>query len=141
MRALILVLALAACGAPEPQAPAQSADAVQENLSRMPHWQTAREAGVEFRAVGQEPGWLMDLYAERIALLADYGELYLEFPRPAPATTQDGAARYETQSAGRTLTITIRQTPCEDVMSGEAYASSVEIVLGARALAGCGRAL
>jgi uncharacterized membrane protein len=149
MRALILVLALSACTAEPtkqtdaPLAPeAESANATQEALAQMPSWEGARAAGVDFRAVGQEPGWIVDVYAQgRIVALLDYGETLIEFPRPEPTYPAEGSTRFETQAGGHTLSITYRRFRCEDAMSGEAYPSAVEVVIDGRTLNGCGRSV
>lgn len=147
MRALILVLALAACSpAPAtkedaPTAPAsETANSPRAALAQMPTWDGARAAGVDFRAVGQEPGWIVDIYTQnRIVALLDYGETLIEFPRTEPTYPAEGATRFDTQADGHTLSITYRRFPCEDAMSGEAYPSAVEVVIDGRTLNGCGR--
>jgi putative lipoprotein len=155
MRALGMALALAAC-APAADQPAEAPAAKQQeataletqpqsaeaNLAAMPSWEGARAAGVDFRGVGQEPGWLIDIHRQdRIVLLLDYGESLTEFPLPAPSAPQEGVTRYETQAHGKSLTVTIRRTPCQDGMSGETYPARVEIVIDGRALNGCGRSV
>ncbi len=147
MRALVLILALAACSpapATQEEAPtssaAETASSPRAALADMPTWEGARAAGVDFRAVGQEPGWIVDIYTEgRIIALLDYGETRIEFPRPEPTYPAEGATRFEAQTDGHTLSITYRRAPCEDVMSGEPYPSSVEVVVDGRTLTGCGR--
>ncbi|MGH6951331.1 MAG: COG3650 family protein [Vitreimonas sp.] len=149
MRALMLAAALAACAeqpssaTPPPDAPAAEATLTPEQaLARMPAWDQARAAGVDFRAVGQEPGWMLDIYTEtRMRLVWDYGENTADFPLTAPATTQEGATHYETMLNGRTLSVTIRRTPCQDAMSGEAYPAAVEIAIDGRTLRGCGKSV
>lgn len=146
MRALILVAALAACTA-EPakqdEAPATSAaTTTQQALAEMPTWETARAAGVDFRAVGQEPGWIIDVYTrDHIVALLDYGQTRLEFPRTEPTYPAEGSTRYETQANGHTLSITYRRFPCEDAMSGQAYPSAVDVIVDGRTLNGCGRSV
>lgn len=140
MRALILALALVACteqaGAPDQQVNAENA------LATMPAWDAARAAGVDFRGIGQEPGWMLDIYQrDRIALVWDYGENSATFPLTAPSSPQEGATRYDTHADGRTAQITIRRFPCQDAMSGEAFPSTVEVVIDGRALNGCGRSV
>jgi uncharacterized membrane protein len=154
--ALFLALALAACGpsappkedaAPQAPAPTQAptstaTTSVEETLAAMPSWETARAQGVDFRAVGQEPGWLLDIHtADRMVLVWDYGSNRLETPRGEPASPQEGATRYEGQSGGHTLIVTIRRTPCQDAMSGQPYPSTVEVVIDGRTLNGCGRSV
>jgi len=142
-----LVLALAACapGEPEKQDAATTtveASSVEQALASMPAWSAARAAGVDFRAVGQEPGWMLDIYRENtIRVLWDYGEHVATFPLVQPTSPAEGATRYDAQAEGRTLAITIRRAPCQDVMSGEAYPSTVEIVIDGRTLTGCGRSV
>jgi uncharacterized membrane protein len=150
MRAPILVLALTACTA-EPAKQDQptattttdsAATTTQQALSAMPTWETARAAGVDFRAIGQEPGWIVDVYTqERIVALIDYGQTRLEFPRTEPTYPVEGSTRYQTQANGHALSITYRRFPCEDAMSGEAYPSAVEVVVDGRTLNGCGRSV
>ncbi|MDZ4690590.1 hypothetical protein [Terricaulis sp.] len=150
MRALVLVFALAACSQPAPtiETPPEAATVeqpsltVEEALARMPNWDAARAAGVDFRGVGQEPGWIVDIYTQdRIRLTWDYGESTADFPLPTPAYPQEGATRYESTVDGRTLTVTIRRFPCQDAMSGEAYPSNVEVMIDGRTLNGCGRSV
>ena len=153
MRAALIgiALALAACSQPAqdtapttetPAAETASADPVQQALAQMPPADGARAAGVDFRGVGQEPGWIVDIYQrDRIRLLLDYGETLLDFPLPTPTNPAEGATQYATQVDGRTLTITIRRAPCEDVMSGEPYPSTVELVIDDRTLTGCGKSV
>lgn len=157
MRAALAILALAAC-TPAPQTvnpetaqieaeavrvaePTPTAtDSAENALASMPSWETARAAGVRFRAVGQEPGWLLDIYArDKIVLLWDYGANKLELPRSTPAAPHAGVTRYESQERGHQLVVTIRATPCQDGMSGQDYPASVEVVIDGRSLNGCGR--
>ncbi len=157
MRVLLAVsfaLVLAACNPPsaktsdQPEAaPAERADVgaapaltPQQALAAMPSWETARAAGVDFRAVGQEPGWLLDIYTRGIVKFAwDYGDNYAEFAVVEPTHPQEGLKRYEANSDGRALVITIHSAPCQDAMSGQPYPAQVEVTIDGRALSGCGR--
>lgn len=156
MRVLLIALTLVACAPGDTakdnaeQDAATTAEAgvtaeassVEQALASMPPWPNARAAGVDFRAVGQEPGWILDIYRENtIRLLWDYGEHVASFPLTPPTFPAEGATRYTTQAGGRTLAITIRRAPCQDAMSGEAYPSTVEVVIDRRTLTGCGRSV
>jgi uncharacterized membrane protein len=151
MRALVLALALAACGQTVPSQTAETQPDVgavqivgtpQEALAAMPSWENAHAAGVDFRAIGQEPGWLMDIHTRgRIQLSWDYGEQFGDFAIEAPTSPQEGVQRYEANSDGRALVVTIRRFPCEDAMSGEAFPSTVEVTIDGRTLQGCGRSV
>jgi uncharacterized membrane protein/ketosteroid isomerase-like protein len=79
-------------------------------------WQNARERGVDFRAVGQEPGWYLEMNNEKsMRLVWDY---------------QD-----------HDLNIVIDSRPCQDGMSGAPYPNTVVATIDGRELRGCGRFL
>lgn len=157
MRALFFALALAACSpaaenadttaetpAPAAEAPAETASAgtQAENLAQMPPWEGARAAGVDFRGVGQEPGWIMDIYTRGIIKLAwAYGENFAQFAVTQPANGPEGTTLWQGSADGRDIAVTILRAPCQDAMSGEAYPSTVEVVIDGQTLRGCGRSV
>ena len=152
MRALLIsaaLIALAACGqtttveAPaQTPAPAAEDAAADPNAPAAPAWEDARAAGVDFRAVGQEPGWLLNIYREnKITLEWDYGQQNAEFPLATPDTSQEGASIYSTQANGHALVVMIRRFPCQDAMSGAAFPSTVSVTIDGRELQGCGRSV
>lgn len=56
-------------------------------------WEDAKLRGADFRAVGNEPGWFLEiLYERRIVLVTDYGLARDEFENPE-RTTDRRAAR------------------------------------------------
>ncbi len=58
--------------------------------------QDARTRGVDFRAVGQEPGWVVEVKeGEQITAVLDYGATSLMMPTPAAATGDDGTVTYD----------------------------------------------
>ena len=106
-------------------------------------WEEARLLGIEFRAIGQEPGWSVDIDRERwLRYIGDYGDTRVLAPVPVPSRdTTDGSVTYRANAEGRDLVVVIRPTPCEDVMSGEAFSHTVSVRFGETELRGCGRAL
>lgn len=105
-------------------------------------WEVARRRGVDFRAIGQEPGWLLEIDDEKqIYLLADYGEKKVTVPFTPPQRNADGTVSYDASSATRRLTILIRELVCHDVMSGEEMTHTVTVTLDSTAYHGCGRDL
>ena len=106
-------------------------------------WEEARLLGIEFRAIGQEPGWSLDVDRERwLRFTGDYGRTRVLTPAPVPMRdTADGSITYRASAEGRDLVVVIRPTPCEDVMSGEAFSHTVSVRFGETELLGCGRAL
>lgn len=109
---------------------------------RQAPWERAKLAGADFRAVGQEPAWVLELYPERVLLLLDYGQTRIE--TPSAAVEEDRAAglsRYDIETEANHLMIELRNLPCMDSMSGEQFATSVQLEVNGRSLKGCGRPL
>lgn len=99
--------------------------------------------GPVFHAVGQEPGWTLDVSTERgmdsLAYVGDYGSVKLNFP--AAARTEDPNRQSWSSSAdGHTIAVTADHKPCEDAMSGKPYEATVRVVIDGRTLQGCGSA-
>jgi putative lipoprotein len=104
-------------------------------------WHEAKLRGVAFRAVGQEPGWLLEISdGAEILLMLDYGENRKSYPWVEPVVYQEERMTRYIIDEGE-LIIEIRGQHCEDVMSGEQFEVSVTIIMPDRRLAGCGRAL
>lgn len=89
----------------------------------------------EYRARGQEPGWLLTIAGGKLIYEGDYGETRLEVAAPPPRTTFNGH-RYET---GR-LTVDVTHGRCNDVMSGHGYADQVLVTADGKSVSGCGGA-
>jgi putative lipoprotein len=102
-------------------------------------WQEAADRGVDFRAVGQEPGWFLEIDNEKqIRLVYDYAEH--EFVVPVPSPTVKGTTTvYDATVNGEHLRIALDTSPCQDAMSGEAFPRTVVVTIGARTLRGCGK--
>jgi uncharacterized membrane protein len=94
-------------------------------------------AAAPFRARGNEPGWSLEIGAKEMTLLADYGELRLVGPAPAPASSGD-TTRYAAEPQGHGIEITVLRRICHDGMSGFPYPSIVTVRLDGRELRGCG---
>lgn len=102
-------------------------------------WDEAWERGVDFRAVGQEPGWLLEIDSEgEMSFLGDYGEWRIVAPTP-PASYNDSAeAIYDANLAEHEFTVLIWNEPCTDVMSGARYGCTVVVIVDGREYRGCG---
>ena len=90
-----------------------------------------------FRAVGNEPGWRLDVRADGLSLLLDYGDTHVFAPSPLVI---DGAGMrsYEAVSAGGPLTAMVFARYCADSMSGMPHPQTVEVRWQDRVLKGCG---
>jgi putative lipoprotein len=102
-------------------------------------WQEAADRGVDFRAVGQEPGWFLEIDKEKqIRLVYDYAEHELITRVPAP-TVKGTSTVYDGSVESHRLTILITDAPCTDAMSGDAFPRTVSVTIDSRTLRGCGK--
>jgi uncharacterized membrane protein len=102
-------------------------------------WEHAKLSGVDFRAVGNEPAWVLEIRdAESIRFLYDYGQSELDESIPEPEVdTANRRARYVTES----MEVTLEGVICQDTMADHSYEARVTVILGDREFHGCGRAL
>jgi uncharacterized membrane protein len=104
--------------------------------------EAAKLRGVEFRATGNEPGWVLEISAARIVFVTDHGETRVELPTPEPSADPRAAAtRYRAAGSGHELVVTLHERRCTDAMTGELSGSSVEVTLDGRVHRGCGQSL
>jgi uncharacterized membrane protein len=130
-------LLLAAC---ESSTPSPSNEPIDEaSINNV--WHKAKLRGVSFRAIGQEPGWLLEITTgTEILLETDYGQTRSSFPYVEPVVYQEERRTEYVLEAYGTI-VEIRGEPCQDIMSGEDFSVSVTIKQAKRNLQGCGRAL
>jgi heat shock protein HslJ len=101
--------------------------------------QDARTRGVDFRAVGQEPGWVVELKeGDQITAVLDYGATPLVLPTPSPDAAKDGTVTYDTSTDTDHLVLNIKSKICLDAMSGEPHPSTVQLVVNDKSYQGCG---
>lgn len=91
----------------------------------------------QFRAVGNEPGWRLDVRADGLSLLLDYGDTHVFAPSPL-VIDGDGLRSYEAVSAGGPMSVLVFDRYCEDSMSGMPHPKTVEVRWQDRVLKGCG---
>ncbi len=105
-------------------------------------WEKAKKNGVEFRAVGQEPGWVLELKGEQLDLVTDYGQTRICAQLDAPVVDpKTGTKTYRALSGALKLTIKIQDKIHYDIMSGEPFPASVIINLNGLQYQGGGRML
>jgi uncharacterized membrane protein len=147
--ALILLLgalAAPACqpnGTPPPVAgtpPAEATSPAPVESAGPDPWEAARQRGIDYRAVGQEPGWFLEIdHDAQLRLVYDYGERVVTALAPGPRV--DGTrTTYEVTSPAAVLVV-IERRPCADVMSGLPFPDSVVVTMMDREVRGCGRRL
>jgi heat shock protein HslJ/uncharacterized membrane protein len=102
----------------------------------------ARARGAEFRASGNEPGWVWELLGDRMVFVGDYGAERVTTPRPPQQSgSMPGETRYTAVTETHRLTVRILPRACVDTMSGARHTATVEVDLDGRTLRGCGDAL
>jgi len=99
----------------------------------------ARAAAAEpFVALGQEPGWRLEVNGDRIVILSQYGEKERSYPRPA-AQLFPGRTDYRAMASGDdSAVVSIIDGTCTDAMSGAAYPARVTVTMTDETLEGCG---
>lgn len=92
-----------------------------------------------YRALGQEPGWSLEIAGGRLIYLGDYGTVRIEMRAPEARPAFNGH-RYEAREGGRSLTVDVTHRLCHDGMSGRAFADTVLVIADGREVRGCGGA-
>ena len=112
------------------------------NNRRSAIWEHAKLNGADFRAIGNEPGWHLEIHHDKIILVADYGAAIYEFDTPEPTTDPTAAqTTYRTTNDSHGLTVLIRGRRCMDTMSDEEFEVTVTVTLDDKTYRGCGRPL
>ena len=106
-------------------------------------WEDAKFRGVDFRAVGNEPGWNLEIIrSERIVFIGDYGQERYEFLTTEPTIDQQARTTvYTAKNDTHELSVKIVGSRCRDTMSGEAFETTVTVILDGKKYQGCGKAL
>lgn len=114
-----------------------------ESLSRERSWEAARLLGVDFRALGQEPGWHLEITdGKQIKYIGNYGADTLIAPVPKPEVDSLGERTiYLAEAENRTLKVEILNEPCTDIMSGFDFPSTVTVTIDRKTYHGCGKTL
>ncbi len=114
-----------------------------KNNRRKAIWEHAKLNGVDFRAVGNEPGWTLEISNKAdIVLITDYGQKHYRFD--AGSITSEAqllTTVYEAQSNGNRIEILLTGKRCTDTMSNDTFPVSVSIQLNEKSYRGCGKAL
>lgn len=106
-------------------------------------WEGAKLSGIDFRAVGNEPGWLLEIRdGRKLRFVYNYGEREVSLPAPAPVEEHATAQTlYTARDAEHELRIILQALPCQDAMSGEQFSTTVTVYLDGQRYRGCGRSL
>lgn len=113
------------------------------NNPRSAAWEKARLDGVNFRAVGNHPGWYLEITDNRsIVVGMDKEKKRYEFPFVAPKlSAADAKAVYETKKDSWKLVVVTTGQECRDLATGKLYNRTVTLKLNSKSYAGCGKEL
>ena len=104
-------------------------------------WYKAKLRGVSFRAIGQEPPWLLEISkGTELLLVTNYGDTRASFSYIEPVVHPE-QRRTTFVLAADSAVVEILDGPCQDIMSGEQFPASVTVRQSGTTLHGCGRAL
>jgi uncharacterized membrane protein len=97
----------------------------------------------DFRAVGQEPGWQLEIRTGlEMRLTYDYGEGSAVTPAArAVLDPRTGTRSFHARTEANDLRVEIVPVACEDAMSGRPYPATVTVTLNGRSFRGCGESL
>lgn len=104
-------------------------------------WQDAKFRGVSFRAVGNEPGWVLEIKpSESIEFSGNYGQQVINFNYVAPIESAN-SSQFNLAQNDNLLSFELRNTACRDTMSDQVFSATVSGKLNGKPFVGCGRAL
>ncbi len=105
-------------------------------------WEDARLRGVNFRAVGVEPGFVLEIDDDNIVVLTDYGANRYVFAKGDAAEAPEGVwKRYRASSGSTDFEATLRPATCETESTDEAFGTQVTVDLSDEKYEACGRNL
>jgi uncharacterized membrane protein/membrane-bound inhibitor of C-type lysozyme len=106
-------------------------------------WEHAKLNGVDFRALGNEPGWYMEISNKQdILLVTDYGQQTYRFPSSViKSEPHDRITIYNSYNDDNKIEVVIKTGPCRDSMSGEAFSATVSVIINGKRYTGCGKPL
>ena len=97
----------------------------------------------DFRAIGQEPGWQLELRkGSDIRFTYDYGKGTAVTPAPKPLVdASNGTRTYHAVTEANDLEVVIVPVTCADSMSGKQFSATVTVTLNGKPYRGCGEEL
>ncbi|BBP80337.1 hypothetical protein CCU68_05980 [Pseudomonas gingeri NCPPB 3146 = LMG 5327] len=103
-------------------------------------WAQARKRNISFRAVGNEPGWSVEIgrgETPELHLQMNYGEQKTDIAKTE--ATPEGF--FGNAADGTEIQVLIDRETCTDDMSGQEFEASVLLKVGDRDYRGCGVSL
>ena len=102
----------------------------------------AKLRGVDYRATGNEPGWVLEITGNAVMFSTNYGQDTYNFVSAGHAFDQDSRiASYNSVSTEPAISARIIGKTCSDDMSGERFETQAEVELNGSIYRGCGQGL
>jgi uncharacterized membrane protein len=96
----------------------------------------------DFRAVGEEPFWGVQIAMGKWMRFQAPGEPDVVTPVPIPSVDPvSGTRTYAARTEANDLRVVIERKPCTDSMSGKRFEATVTVTLNGRTYHGCGEAV
>jgi uncharacterized membrane protein len=96
--------------------------------------------GLQFRAIGQEPGWVVEVTADSLRFAWAYGQHRVSAPRPTKET-DEGRIVYAAATDRGPVRVVARPRRCTDPMNGRVFSHTVTVTLAGDTHTGCGHPL
>ena len=103
-------------------------------------WEEARLLGADFRAVGVEPTWSLEIDSGRQMRFLIEGASEVITPVPEPVRT-DSTTGYQATAAGHEIDVTIMERGCPNPRLGPGLTHTVKLTVDGFPYLGCGRML
>ena len=103
-------------------------------------WEEARLLGADFRAVGREPAWNLELDGNRHMRFLIEGSSEILTPLTEPVRA-GSSVTYRAATETNALEVTIEERPCTDPLIAESLTHTVRLTLNGFPFVGCGRML
>ena len=106
-------------------------------------WEDAKLRGADFRAIGNEPGWQLEIFAgDTVVFVNNYGQERHLFRATVPEINEaTRTTRYLLINRDHRLMVILQGRSCVDSMTGEAFGTTATLIFDGRPLGGCGKAL
>ncbi|OOV86820.1 hypothetical protein BTA35_0211005 [Oceanospirillum linum] len=96
---------------------------------------------VDFRAVGQEPPWLLEVVSQHnLNLITEYGQKRVQLPEPKVIYRPDSVT-YRAMNGADRVSATVRSGACQDSMADKIWPQRVSVWWNGRHYQGCGEFL
>ncbi len=104
-------------------------------------FERAKLNGVAFRAIGNEPGWILEISSDKeVLFLTNLGQDKTYFEVIDKFSEHD-STEYKMRSKQNFLLVRIEKRRCQDTMVDRVYESTVYINFDGVYMKGCGKAL